>query len=72
MKSVKDDLPKSTTSATWVKGHQDDTVPYDDPPFEARENIDMDKKCERVRSSEEPVPPIPYFSSENSLARKRR
>lgn len=46
MKSVTMDLPKTTATATWVKGHQDDSVLYEDLLIDACENIDMDKKCE--------------------------
>ena len=70
MKSTKANLPKTTAMATWVKGvkgHQDDKVQYKDLPFEERENINMDMKCESMRTSGEPTPPIPYFSSEKVL-----
>ena len=64
MKSFNADLPKTTAMATWVKGHQDNKVQYEDLPFKARENINMDRKCESMRISGEPTLPIPYFSSE--------
>lgn len=57
---------QAQAKATWVKGHQDDTLAYDDLPIGARENIDMDKKCEMMQISEEPTPPNPYFSSEKA------
>jgi hypothetical protein len=72
MKSVKADLPKTTAKATWVKGHEDNKVQYKDLPLEARENIDMVRKCESMRTSEESTPPIPYFSSALTSGDRRR
>lgn len=61
MHSTKYDILKVTAVATWVKGHQVDQVQYEELPFEARENIDMDKKCELMRTSNDSTPPTPYF-----------
>ncbi|GFH50562.1 hypothetical protein CTEN210_07038 [Chaetoceros tenuissimus] len=64
MKNVHAELPNALAKAAWVKGHQDDVTEETELSFEAKENIAMDRKCEEMRESTNPIPPFPYFSSE--------
>ncbi|GFH50464.1 hypothetical protein CTEN210_06940 [Chaetoceros tenuissimus] len=42
-----------------VKSHQDDKIPYEELPYEAQMNVEMDRMADAVRDSPAPIPPVP-------------